>query len=844
MPGVLYDRDGNIIGTSKNIDSFITNKEGEIINPSTDELLQSIDSKLQELNQDKISEVSKESTLQEIRDKLNAGIIVSLSNPVQNVSVTSSVLPTGAATEATLSEIKNKIETTANGIKVDGSSVVQPVSVNSLPLPEGAAKDSTLTDGSQVCRIRDSNGLNITTSFGNLNVNIKQIDANIDLNKEDDEVRIYGSSDEPINTDSSGRLNVNIVSSVLPNNAATETTLSELNSKITGELALENGNLRNIKDTVESINSKIDLLAKQNTLSSIDAKLNTTSGGIKVDASGYTVPVTVSELPLPNGAATELTQGLIYDKISSIESNIATEYTLAQINQKLNNTSNGALKVDASQFPISANITSSVLPTGAAKDSTLKDGTQITKITDSNGNSIETISGSIKTTIVSMPNSNAGVDSIRIYGTNVNVAVPIAVDANGKLLLPADAATATKQDTANTYLNSINSILQNLSFEGDKLKVDASISIAPEVEVKNDFGNPVPVQVASLPLPSGAATAAKQDATNSYLSQIQAKIDKLTFDANNNLKVIGDFNVLSEVEIKNDSGNPVPISATSLPLPNGAATSVNQDITNAYLNSINNKISNLEFENNRLKVEIKNDTYAIPVNIQNPNNLATSDNQIAINNNLSTLNDKVIKVDTDNVKVIEVPSYLAKESKQDIQINHLNNILNTIGEVQETPTQYTLLDRIKSIFTALYDIFNGSKILGWIKNRPDYPTYSTGVSGYDVLVYGPYNLGANASTNFSITVPNGERWHIVSIRCIRRIIGGANTLASRYTITWDPTGTNKIIDVIYTDGTSNNFVPGFYSILGNGTRVLRVDILNGGTAGEHYFVLKVFREIP
>lgn len=42
---------------------------------------------------------------------------------------------------------------------------------------------------------------------------------------------------------------------------------------------------------------------------------------------------------------------------------------------------------------------------------------------------------------------------------------------------------------------------------------------------------------------------------------------------------------MSEIEIKNDVGNPVPISATSLPLPTGAATAALQAIVNTNTNN-------------------------------------------------------------------------------------------------------------------------------------------------------------------------------------------------------------------------------------------------------------------
>ena len=63
---------------------------------------------------------------------------------ITNITGTVS-LPTGAATETTLSAINTKVTTTINGIKVDGSAVTQPISAAALPLPTGAATEATLS---------------------------------------------------------------------------------------------------------------------------------------------------------------------------------------------------------------------------------------------------------------------------------------------------------------------------------------------------------------------------------------------------------------------------------------------------------------------------------------------------------------------------------------------------------------------------------------------------------------------------------------------------------------------------------------------------------------------------
>lgn len=61
------------------------------------------------------------------------------------VSASSLPLPTGAATEATLSSIDTKTPALVTGrVPVDGSGVTQPISAASLPLPTGAATEATL----------------------------------------------------------------------------------------------------------------------------------------------------------------------------------------------------------------------------------------------------------------------------------------------------------------------------------------------------------------------------------------------------------------------------------------------------------------------------------------------------------------------------------------------------------------------------------------------------------------------------------------------------------------------------------------------------------------------------
>lgn len=85
---------------------------------------------------------------------VNGTVAVSNFPATQPVSAASLPLPTGASTETTLSAIKAKTDNLdvalstrtkpADTQKVDGSGVTQPVSAASLPLPTGAATETTL----------------------------------------------------------------------------------------------------------------------------------------------------------------------------------------------------------------------------------------------------------------------------------------------------------------------------------------------------------------------------------------------------------------------------------------------------------------------------------------------------------------------------------------------------------------------------------------------------------------------------------------------------------------------------------------------------------------------------
>ena len=143
-----------------------------------------------------------------------------------------------------------RINSTSGRLHVDGSGVTQPISAVALPLPTGAATEATLSLVSTEATLNgfrtDFNAVDFATettlagiksqtdqlSFtgANLNVNIAGgVTLEVNLDNANDDVLVYGfdgAVNRAIKTNASGELEVHILSSALPTGAATELTLS------------------------------------------------------------------------------------------------------------------------------------------------------------------------------------------------------------------------------------------------------------------------------------------------------------------------------------------------------------------------------------------------------------------------------------------------------------------------------------------------------------------------------------------------------------------------------------------------------------------------------------------
>lgn len=191
----------------------------------------------------------------------------------------------------------------------------------------------------------------------------------------------------------------------------------------------------------------------------------------------------------------------------------------------------------------------------------------------------------------------------------VTGAMPVTVAA---LPLPAGAATAAKQDTINTTLGTpmqqtggtvttvppadASTNVTKVGGAAVTLGAKASAASIPVVLATDEAA--LPVTAASLPLPAGAATAAKQDTINTTLgSPMQQTGGTVTTtppaDATTNITKVGGTAVTLgakasaasiPVVLATDEAA-LPVTAASLPLPAGAATAAKQDTLLAAVGS-------------------------------------------------------------------------------------------------------------------------------------------------------------------------------------------------------------------------------------------------------------------
>jgi len=230
-------------------------------------------------------------------------------------------------------------------------------------------------------------------------------------------------------------------------------------------------------------------------------------------------------------------------------------------------------------------------------------------------------------------NNASGASAVNIQdgGNSITVDGSVSVASSA---LPTGAATSVLQTTGNASLVSIDGKTPALGA--------ATVAGSSPVTMASDQPA-IPVSAASLPLPTGAATFAGQGTGNGILSLIES--DTTSIDGK--LGSLGQKTMAGSAPVVLASDqSAVPVSASSLPLPTGAATAANQTTGNGSLSSIDGKLGSLGQKTmaGSQPVAIASNQSAIPViaiSSSLPAGAATAVNQTTANTSLGNIDDKI-----------------------------------------------------------------------------------------------------------------------------------------------------------------------------------------------------------
>jgi hypothetical protein len=426
-------------------------------------------------------------------------------------------------------KIPSNLTVTSTRLLVDPSGVTQPISAASLPLPTGAATETTVNT-----LLKPASTLSAVTTLGTI-TNVVKVD------------------------DNGGSLTIDASSLPLPTGASTSAL------QTTGNTSLGN------------IDTKLP------------SNLTVTSTRLLTDGSGVTQPISASALPLPTGAATSALQTTGNTTLGTIDTKLADVSTAT-----LQTSGNASLtSIDGKLPPLGQALAAASVPVvlTASQLSTL---TPTTGLTDA---------------------------QLRAS------AVPISASA---LPLPSGASTSALQTTGNTSLSSIDTkVPSGLVVTSGRLQVElpSGASGLTDAELR---ASAVPVSASALPLPSGASTSALQ-------STIDASINNLLKPANTLAAVTTVGTITNVVHVDDNSGS-ITVDASSLPLPTGASTSALQTTGNTSLGNIDTKIpSNLTVTSTRLLVDGSGVTQPISASsLPLPTGAATAAGLTTINSTLGS----------------------------------------------------------------------------------------------------------------------------------------------------------------------------------------------------------------
>ncbi len=317
-----------------------------------------------------------------------------------HVIVDSSALPTGASTSANqASEIS-----LLNTIEANQTNGMQMVQVSSLPLPPGAATSALQTNGNtslSTILAQQTNGTQITQISGSIPLPTGAATAGLQSNVQGPATGGTSASTAELvagaYTGASGALSLTTGQQAalqLDANANLRTVgigtagtpLGGVFSvqgvsggtpiPVSGSITASNPSVSTVATTPPTsatyIGGSVTTAAPTYTTAQINALSLNTSGGLRVDGSGVTQPISATSLPLPTGAATSANQVTANTPIGAAGAGTAGSnsfLTGGVYNVTLPSLSTGqqtATQLDSSGRLLIGSIAASALPTGAA----------------------------------------------------------------------------------------------------------------------------------------------------------------------------------------------------------------------------------------------------------------------------------------------------------------------------------------------------------------------------------------------------------------------------------------------------------------------------------------------
>lgn len=436
----------------------------------------------------------------------------------------------------------------ANALKTDGSGVTQPISVTSLPLPTGAATETTLSAQNVLIGAVTETAPASDTASSGLNGRLQRIAQRLTslialipsvigtafftrISDGTNTVAVKAASTAPNASDPAAVVTlspngnaVTVASLPLPTGAATEVTLAKLPVAQASTTSGQSGPLAQ---------GAVTTAAPTYSTGQTDPLSLTTAGALRTDSSATTQPISATSLPLPTGAATSALQTTGNASLVSIDAGIPAGLGSA--------TSANSMPVVIASDQVLPVTTADVAP---ASGSVTTLDTSTSSLIGSNGQ------------VFYVGTPTAGSASVFALSSQENVSVQVSVLGGGGTLvveISSDGGVGyirpnVFQPSTTSYSNAFtSSFLVTVPVAGmTNIRVrsttswtgTATVLVRETVNTRNiTVTDPLPGIVGTIVLPTGAATSALQSTGNSSLSSIDTKLTSQATAANQSTEI-------------------------------------------------------------------------------------------------------------------------------------------------------------------------------------------------------------------------------------------------------------------------------------------------------------------